>query len=149
MTTITGPILDSAGRPANGRIRFAASSPFDSPAGLVTTAWATAEVLEGIPYTAATRTKPREAWTLPPTPEGVWFRIEQDLDGSSVQRFGATVPDTTTLAYSQLLSYRNGVGVGWQAYVHDLSGGAEFPPDALIGDVGYDFDNGNLWRNDA
>jgi hypothetical protein len=33
-----------------------------------------------------------------------------------------------------------------QAFVWDLTGGAEFPPEAVDGDVGIDLTTGDVWR---
>lgn len=133
MVTITGPILDSSGQPASGRLTVRASAPFDIGDAHYTRALGAATVRAGVPYRAG-----NEPWTLPATPEGVWLEVTQDLDGDRLFRFDTVVPDTTTLTYSQLL-FNRGRGAGGPApFFWDLSGGADFPPEAVIGDWGID-----------
>lgn len=140
MPTITGPILDSAGRPANGILRVRASRPFDIGAGHVTQAVGWATVRDGIPYLTS------GAWTLPATPEGVTLVLEQDLDGEQSIEFSVAVPDVQSMSYSELLFNRgNGEG-GANPYWWDLTGGLEFPPTAVNGDIGFDSETGNVWR---
>lgn len=143
MPTIIGspPILDSSGNPANGFIRVSASRAFQSGTGHVTTAWATARVTNGVP------TMNSAPWTLPATPEGIWYRLEQDLDGDTVVRYGVRVPDVKTLTYPELIFNRGMVGLDWESYWWDLTGGLDFPPEALPGDMGIDTITGDYWRN--
>lgn len=144
MPIITGPILDSSGRPANGWLRVRASRPFEIGQGLVTEARATIAVKNGDPVT------PTGQWTLPPTPEGVYLTLEQDLDGETLRTFGLSVPDITGgMTYSELLFNRgNGEG-GPNPYWWDLTGGLDFPPDAVNGDFGFDSVTGQVWRYQA
>lgn len=39
-----------------------------------------------------------------------------------------------------------GTGTGTEAYIWDLSNGADFPPEALIGAIGIDYATGDVWR---
>lgn len=144
MPTITGPILDSAGRPAErGMIRVRASRPFEISAGLVTQTIASAEVVNGEPQIAGT------AWSLPVTPEGVTLRIEQDLDGEQLVAHTVFVPDVAQLTYAQLL-YNRGEGAGGpNPFWWDLTGGLDFPDTAVDGDWGFDSITGNVWRYSA
>ncbi|WP_157811176.1 hypothetical protein [Microbacterium lacus] len=137
------PILDSSGQRANGFVRVSASRPFDTAQGHITTAWAAALVKDGI------ATMNGAPWYLPPTPEGVFLQLEQELDGEQTIKFRVYVPDQEYITYSELLSNRAGIALGWGYYAWDLSGEADFPPEALIGDLGYDSVSGDLWRNDA
>ncbi|MGW9345576.1 hypothetical protein ACWGR3_28905 [Streptomyces albidoflavus] len=140
MPTITGPILDSSGRPANGGLRVRASRPFDIGAGHVTQAFAEATVRDGEPRVSA------GAWSLPATPEGVQLLLEQDLDGVSLVRFTLAVPDVPSMTYSELLFNRgNGEG-GPNPYMWDLTGDLDFPPEAVAGDYGFDSTTGDVWR---
>ena len=142
MPTITGPVLDSSGRPANGFLRVRASRPFDIGAGHVTQALATARVRDGVPVYAS------QPWSVPPTPDGVYLELEQDLDGDCVQKFTVLVPDVTSMSYSELL-FNRGTGTGGAGiYWWDLTGGLPFPPEAIDGDMGYDRITGDVWRND-
>lgn len=144
MPTIRGPILDSSGRPATGQLRVRATRPFDVAGGHVTQAVGVAEVHAGVPVSA------NGLWTLPVTPSGVWLVLEQDLDGEQLQRFTLTVPDVETLTYSELLFNRGGTGDGGaNPYWWDLTGGLDFPPDAINGDWGYDNVTGQVWRYEA
>ncbi|MCC4906986.1 hypothetical protein [Microbacterium sp. cx-59] len=140
MPTITGPILDSAGRPANGLLRVRASRPFDIGAGHVTQAVGWATVRDGIPYLTS------GAWALPPTPDGVTLTLEQDLDGEQSLQFSVAVPDVQSMSYSELLFNRGGGEGGANPYWWDLTGGLDFPPAAVDGDFGYDTETGNYWR---
>ncbi|MFB3980319.1 hypothetical protein [Microbacterium proteolyticum] len=142
MPTITGPILDSSGRPANGILRVRASRPFDIGAGHVTQAIGVATVRDGIPYATS------GIWWLPTTPDGVFLELEQDLDGEQVSRFSLTVPEVQTLSYSELLFNRGAGAGGANPYWWDLTGGLEFPPTAVDGDLGYDTETGEYWRYD-
>jgi hypothetical protein len=131
---ITGPILDASGRPANGWVRVRASTPFDIAEGHVSKALSTVTVTAGVPTLGG------EPWKIPVTPDGVYFTIVQDLDGDEVQRYDVVVPDAgASLTYSQLLSNRGGVGVGFNPFMWDLSGGIDFPAEALPGDWGIDY----------
>lgn len=141
MPTITGPILDSAGKPANGFIRVSASRAFDTETGHVTTAWAIARVVEGEPLVNGA------LWALPSTPEGVWFNLEQELDGEQTVKYGVKVPETESITYSVLLFNRGGAGGTWDTFWWDLTGDIEFPPEAIFGDMGIDLTTGDLWRN--
>lgn len=140
----TPPILDSSGRLASGFLRFRVSRPFNVPGGHVTKALAVAQVRRGVPLTAA-----GHPLTLPVTPDGVTLDIEQDLDGDDIERFTVTVPDVPTLTYSELLFNRGQQGAGPEPWMWDLTGGADFPPQALIGDWGIDTDTLELFRNGA
>lgn len=146
MRTITGPILDSSGRPASGQIRARATHPFNLPSGLVTEAVSIATVIGGEPYVDG------DPWMLPATPEGVYIVLEQDLDGEQIQTFTVYVPENAeeespNLSYTDLV-FNRGVGATTAAiYWWDLTGGIEFPETALPGDYGYDSDTGNVWRN--
>lgn len=143
MPTITGPILDSSGRPANGYLRVRASRPFDIGAGHVTEALGTAAVVAGEPRVAG------GAWSLPETPEGVSLMLVQDLDGEQAQQFSITVPSRNAMTYSELLFHRGGSGSGSaSAYVWELTAGEDFQPGALHGDIGIDFATGETWRNE-
>lgn len=144
MPTIRGPILDSSGRPATGQLRVRATRPFDVAAGHVTQSVGVAEVQAGSPVSAA------GLWTLPATPDGVYLMLEQDLDGEQMQRFTLTVPDVETLTYSELLFNRGGTGDGGaNPFWWDLTGGLDFPPDAVNGDWGFDSVTGDVWRYEA
>lgn len=144
MPTIRGPILDSSGRPATGQLRVRATRPFDIAGGHVTQAVGTADVRGGEPVAVS------GLWTLPVTPEGVYLLLEQDLDGEQLQRFTLTVPDVETLTYSQLLFNRGGApGAGANPYWWDLTGGLDFPPEAIDGDWGFDSVSGDVWRFEA
>lgn len=140
MPTITGPILDSSGRPANGMLRVNASRPFEIGDGLVTEARATITVKDGIPQNAA------GAWSLPVTPEGVYLDVQQDLDGEVLRTFTVRVPDVGVLTYSELLFHRGGGDGGPNPYWWDLTGDQDFPPDAVNGDFGFDSITGQVWR---
>lgn len=140
MPTITGPILDSSGRPANGILRVNASRPFEIGGGLVTEARATITVKDGIPQNAA------GAWSLPPTPAGVYLSLQQDLDGEALRTFTVTVPDVAAMTYSELLFHRGGGEGGPNPYWWDLTGDQDFPPDAVNGDFGFDSITGQVWR---
>ena len=142
MPTITGPILDSTGAPANGFLRVRASKPFDIGAGHVTQALATARVRDGIPVYAG------QPWTVPVTPDGATLLLEQDLDGEQMQTFTLRVPDVQTMSYSELLFNRGQGAGGAGVYWWDLTGGLPFPPEAVVGDFGYDRVTGDVWRND-
>lgn len=142
MPTITGPILDSAGAPANGFLRVRASKPFDIGAGHVTQALATARVRDGVPQLAG------QAWAVPATPDGVYLHLQQDLDGEQMQPFTLTVPDVPSMTYSELLFNRGGGAGGPGVFWWDLTGGLPFPPEAVDGDFGYDRITGDVWRND-
>lgn len=142
MPTITGPILDSSGRPASGLLRVRASAPFSAPGGLVTQAAGVATVRAGTPYGAD-----GDQWSLPATPPGVVLLLEQDLDGEHLQRYQLTVPESTSLTYTQLLFNRAGEGAGGpEPYMWDLTGGLDFPPGAVPGDFGWDRDTDQIWR---
>lgn len=39
-----------------------------------------------------------------------------------------------------------GTGTGTEAYIWDLSNGADFPAEALVGAIGIDFATGDVWR---
>lgn len=98
MTTITGIILDSTGSPANGRLYVRQGSRFNTDAGLVTQAQATALVVEGVP-TKADRSGPL---TIPPTPPDSAVEIIEDFqDGRTVARW-VTVPNVDSVGYSDL-----------------------------------------------
>lgn len=134
LITITGPVLDSAGRPANGWLRVTASRPFDTAQGHVTQALSTASVRDGVPLIGGQPLK------LPATPDGVYMTIIQDLDGDRTQRFDVVVPEAdSAISYSQLLSNRGGGEGGWNPFMWDLSGGLDFPPEALVNDWGIDY----------
>lgn len=144
MPTITGPILDSSGRPANGMLRVKASRPFDTATGHVSQALGVATVRGGIPYVLSS------AWSLPATPDGVYLLLEQDLDGEQLATFTLAVPDVQQLTYSQLLFNRGGApGAGANPYWWDLTGGLDFPDEAIDGDWGFDSVTGDVWRFDA
>ena len=144
MPTIRGPILDSSGRPATGQLRVRATRPFDVAAGHLTQSVGVAEVRAGSPVSAT------GLWTLPATPDGVYLMLEQDLDGEQLQRFTLTVPDVETLTYSELLFNRGGTGDGGaNPFWWDLTGGLNFPPDAVNGDWGFDSVTGDVWRYEA
>ena len=139
MPTITGPILDSTGRPARGSLRVLASRSFEISAGLVTRTLAHAEVFDGEP------TANGGTWSLPATPDGTTLTIEQDLDGDHVVNHTVFVPDVAQLTYAQLL-YNRGEGVGGpNPYWWELEDD-EFPATAVDGDWGYDPETDNVWR---
>lgn len=143
MPTVSGPILDSSGNPANGWIRVKATRPFDITAGLVTTAQALVTVRNGQPTVAG------GPWTPPVTPDDVRLNLEQDLDGEEVRKFSVIVPDMEKLTYSELLFYRGTPGAGAGPFLWDLTGGLDFPPEAVAGvDFGYDALTGDVWRYD-
>lgn len=144
MPTITGPILDSAGRPANGLLRVRASRPFDIGAGHVTQAVGSAVVRDGVPFTSN-----GSAWSLPPTPDGAHLTIEQELDGDASTRTKVTVPDLAQITYAELLFNRGDGESGANPYWWDLTGGQSFPPEAVDGDIGYDRTTGDVYRYDA
>ncbi|KJL39896.1 hypothetical protein [Microbacterium trichothecenolyticum] len=140
MPLISGLILDSSGKPANGWLRVRASRPFDTSTGLVTTALATVAVVAGVP------TRDGSPWQLPPTPDGVAYSIEQDLDGDAIDRFTVIAPDESSMTYTELLFNRgNGAGTAGP-YWWDLTGGLDFPSTAVNGDWGYDAVSGDVWR---
>jgi hypothetical protein len=138
MPTITGPILNSTGQPASGVIRVRASKPFDIDAGHVTQAIATINVYGGEPRTT------QGPWVLPVTLDGVLFELEQDLDGEQIIRFTVSVPEAGALTYSELLFNRGGAGGTTAPFFWDLTGGLDFPPEALVGDWGVDLSGGMI-----
>lgn len=142
MPTITGPILDSSGRPASGILRARTTRPFDVDDGHVSQAVGVAEVRGGTPFAG---TAP---WSLPTTPEGVFLTLEQELDGELLKTFTVSVPDVASLTYSELL-FNRGVGGTAAVYWWDLTGGIDFPPTAIEGDYGYDSADGTIWRYEA
>lgn len=133
MPQINGPIYDSSGRPATGWLRIKASRPFDYDGGLVTRAVKTVTVNNGVPIADGS------PLTLPVTPEDIWLRIEQDLDGDSLEVFDVKVPDVDSMTYRELLFHRGDGSGGTEPYFWDLSGGADFPPEAPNGDWGIDY----------
>lgn len=144
MVTITGPILDSSGRPANGYLRVRASRPFDIGTGHVTQALGVATVIGGEPRVAGGQ------WEVPATPDGISLTVSQDLDGDQLQQFTVVVPDRQGMSYSELLFNRGGAGDGGaNPYWWDLTGGADFPAGVVDGDFGFDSDTGNVWRYES
>lgn len=138
MPTVTGPILDSSGRPASGIIRVRASAAFEIGAGLVTQALGVAEVRDGQPLVA------NQPWTVPATPEGILLVIEQDLDGERMQTFNVFVPNVDNLTYSQLL-YNRGEGAGGpQPYWWVGLSTDPIPEGAIDGDL-YHFTDTGEW----
>lgn len=136
----TPPILDSSGQLANGFVRVSASRAFDNAEGHVTTAWSVARIING---QAVQNAAP---WVIPATPDGVWMNLVQDLDGEDVVKYTVSVPDQPSITYSQLLYNRGGQGGTWDTFMWDLTGGADFPPEAVSGDLGIDYDTGEVWR---
>jgi len=101
MTTITGPILDASGRPAEWTLFIGQSARFSTSSGLVTESRAVAVVTGGVPkikqadgtYTAL---------TLPGTPEDqATVILEQHADGSTLTRW-VTIPSAGSAAYGDL-----------------------------------------------
>lgn len=138
MPNITGPILDSSGRPANGHLRVRASRPFDIGGGHVTQALGVARVRDGHPYVMD------QQWSVPPTPDGVFLILEQDLDGDVVQQFSVSVPDISTLSYSQLLFNRGEGAGGAGPYAWVITSSDPIPELAIIGDIWVESDTG-VW----
>ena len=91
------PILDSAGRPANGYLRIRMSHSFDTSPGFVTSAIAVADVRNG------RATMNGGVMSLPVTPNGVWVQIEEDFDGSTLTRRDVIVPNVEAIAYADLI----------------------------------------------
>lgn len=143
MPTITGPILDSAGRPASGILRVRASRPFELGVGLITQALGVAEVRGGEPLVA------NQPWTVPITPDGVYLHVEQDLDGEQLVRYTVFVPSVDVMTYAQFLFNRGQGAGGPEPFWWDLTGDADFPETAVDGDLGYDSETGNVWRYKA
>ncbi|WP_144795683.1 hypothetical protein [Microbacterium paludicola] len=136
MPAITGPILDSSGRPANGYLRVRASRPFDSAGSHITEARGVARVVNGVPVDTG------GAWSLPPTPEGVYLTLVQDLDGDQLQEFNVIVPERQTMTYSELLFNRGGAGTP-TGYVWVIESSEPIPAVAVVGDVWVESDTGN------
>ncbi len=133
---ISGPILDSSGRPANGHLRVRASRPFETGAGHVTEALGVARVVNGVPVDSG------GSWSLPPTPEGVYLTLLQDLDGDEMQSFNVIVPDRQSMTYSELLFNRGGAGTP-TGYVWVITSTEPIPAVALNGDIWIESDTGN------
>lgn len=91
------PILDSAGRPANGYLRIRMSHSFDATPGFVTSAVAVADVRNG------RATSHGNPLFLPVTPNGVWAQIDEDFDGSTVTSRTVVVPSIEEIAYADLI----------------------------------------------
>ncbi|WP_153303402.1 hypothetical protein [Plantibacter flavus] len=106
-TIITGPVPDSAGQPADGRLEFRQEVPFASAAGSATQALAIATVrggeivaLDGGPF------------TMPPSPPGTAVVIIEALRGrASVRR--VAIPDQASVLYMDLLPPVLGYGEIW------------------------------------
>lgn len=100
MTIITGPILDSAGQPANGYLYLRQTSRFTSSEGLVTQAAYTAEVVAGVPL-AADR---GGALQLVPSAESTALEIVEDFRDGKTTSLTVAVPALTTMTYAELVS---------------------------------------------
>lgn len=106
-TIITGPVPDSAGQPANGRLEFRQETAFTATAGSATQGLAIANVVDG--QILALDGGP---FTVPPNPPGTAVIILEVLRGrSSVRRL--SIPDQASVRYVDLLPPILGYGTIW------------------------------------
>lgn len=96
-TIITGPVPDSAGQPADGRLEFRQEVPFSTAAGSATQALAIAEVRGGEIFAIDGGT-----FSMPPSPPGTAVVVIEALRGrASIRR--VQIPDQASVLYMELL----------------------------------------------
>lgn len=135
-TIITGPVPDSAGQPADGRLEFRQVTAFNTTSGSATQALAIAEVRGGEIFATDGGT-----FSLPPNPTGTSVVIVEALRGRAAVR-QVMVPDQASVAYMDLLPTRLDLGEVWTIEL-------ETDPDpagALPGDLILVLSTGNLYR---
>ncbi|MFJ4166281.1 hypothetical protein ACIPY5_12055 [Microbacterium sp. NPDC089698] len=140
MPLITGTITDSAGTPANGLIEFTQMVRMDTGTMLVTQAVATAQVVNG-----TIRDLNGSPFVMPVNPDGTAVRVLERLGGRTYAWL--TQVPATDVEYRALPQLSAGsllpAGFWW-----DLTGGIDFPPEAAVGDFGWDRNTDNVWRNE-
>lgn len=135
-TIITGPVPDSAGQPADGRLEFRQVTAFTTSSGSATQALAIAEVRSGQVYALGGGT-----FSLPPNPAGTSVVIVEALRGRAAVR-QVMVPDQASVAYMDLLPTRLDLGEVWTVENEDEPD----PAGALPGDLLLVLSTGNLYR---
>jgi hypothetical protein len=135
-TIITGPVPDSAGQPADGRLEFRQKTAFTSTAGSATQSLAIANVVNGEIFALDGGT-----FTMPPNPPGTQVVILEVLRGRSAVR-EVMVPDQATIAYMDLLPTRLDLGEVWTVENENDPD----PDGALPGDLLLVLSTGNLYR---
>lgn len=120
MPLITGSILDSAGRPANGYTRFRVSAGFPSGDTMTIPVVNTALVVNGVMP---------DGFTLPPTPEGVSMQVTEDFDGQYTNRRYFSVPAVDEISYANLV-------LGFEVPPFEIDGGD------VVGGAQYVIDGG-------
>lgn len=94
----TVKILDSAGKPANGRVYFEQSARFTAPEGLVTTTRGFGEVRNGVISSAS-----GGPLVIPETPEGEVVWLTEAFTGSpDTVKYAVVVPAGAEVGYSDL-----------------------------------------------
>jgi hypothetical protein len=135
-TIITGPVPDSAGQPANGRLEFRQQTPFASLSGAATQALAIANVVDGAIFALD-----GGPFSMPPNPMGTQVMILEVLRGRSSLR-AVMIPDQASVAYMDLLPTRLDLGEVWTVE----NEGDPDPDGALPGDLLLVLSTGNLYR---
>lgn len=134
-TIITGPVPDSAGQPADGRLEFRQVTAFATSSGSATQALAIAEVRSGQLYALDGGT-----FSLPPNPAGTSVVIVEALRGRASVR-QVMIPDQASVAYMDLLPTRLDLGEVWTVE----NEGDPDPAGALPGDQVLVLSTGNLY----
>lgn len=135
-TIITGPVPDSAGQPANGRLEFRQQTAFTGLSGAATQALAIANVVNGEIFALD-----GGPFSMPPNPGGTQVMILEVLRGRSSLR-AVMVPDQASVAYMDLLPTRLDLGEVWTVE----NEGDPDPAGALPGDLLLVLSTGNLYR---
>lgn len=135
-TIITGPVPDSAGQPADGRLEFRQVTAFNATSGSATQALAVADVRGGEIFALG-----GGEFSLPPNPSGTSVVIVEALRGRAAVR-QVMVPEQASVAYMDLLPTRLDLGEVWTIESEDDPD----PAGALPGDLLLVLSTGNLYR---
>jgi hypothetical protein len=148
MPTITTdtPILDSGGKPFNGFAYCRVTKGYVLPTGEVTRLGVRAVIKDG--HLVDEDGTP---FTLPATPDDAPMQVNIvgfETRGGAVIDYAfpsrlLRIPEISTIEWVDL-PYAQGFGPG--GYWWDLSGGADFPEQANVGDFGVDPDTGEWFQ---
>lgn len=134
MTTILGPVLDSAGSPANGTIEWRQAARFGLGTASITRTIAVSQVVGG-----DIKAADGGVFSLPPSPAGSRVQVLEVLGGHTHERM-VEVPDLTSVLYRDLDSSPVQTGEIW------VSPGGVVPDEARSHDLLFDPTSQNVFQ---
>lgn len=112
-TIITGPVPDSAGQPADGRLEFRQQTAFVAAGGSATQALAIATVVRGEIFALD-----GGAFSMPPSPPSTSVVVIEAFRGPASKRL-VSIPDQASVGYMELLPPVLGYGEIWYVELVD------------------------------